>query len=689
MGDVTVRIQGVGTGGSGGGQVPPSGNPPTPPPSGTTAGTSSSSISSVDNRMVEDLRRAIMSHGAVYVPTNNTFKPILQAVEQQQRRVVDEDITQKYVDRRADLDKRWEAATEVNNVKLQKQREAELSGVTDTRAIAHINAKWDKIEEESQKKLNVSFLAEQTKIDKEESEEKQEKQEQLTEALKELTDAINKSGTLNPDSYLGQLRRQRQEAIFERDNASDEESAKEAAKKVQEIDQQIKDVTDGRGAEEKKIDWGDRALQTLMGFNAFTRGMSSGNLGSMIVGAGQQLTSILGASDETASKTLAWLGAVSGITSIFQEEGQRSDQMAGLAALVKNDPTFGGGGNIGATRANMYKALWNFQLGGTNLQDMGLSVPDFASSAEKRISQRGMSQDGMTEAFFQEALERVFSLNRGSLGEAGKYDRYGVYATDAITNLVSRLERISGSGVTQGNYARVQEYLGLQQELMGNYMRFSDKPSVLNVNRDLAAFASLNNYTVDSRTSGDIKAVQNQLINPQNDRMKAILYSVVEETMPEYNGQSTRGRVDLIDQILNDPNYQGEVEKALMQRLTSMYGGYDTPMGYMMIKSQLQGIESPGRRKAIWEGITSGKAGDILSDYEEYSGPGGMKDLQAKLDYSSEIKDYVSGISRLMTELSDSFFNSASHLEQGMNSVITILEVALGRKSIKDTILGN
>ena len=185
--------------------------------------------------------------------------------------------------------------------------------------------------------------------------------------------------------------------------------------------------------------------------------------------------------------------------------------------------------------------------------------------------------------------------------------------TEAIVDLVQRLERISNSGVSQGNYARVQEYLSIQQELMANYMRFSDKPSQMNANRDIAAFASLEGYTVDSRTAGDIKAVQNMLINPQNDRMKAILYGVVEETIPEYKGQSVRGRVDLIDQILHDEKYQGVIEKALIEQLTAMYGGSDIPMGYLMIKSQLQGVESPERREAIWNGILSGKAGQTLS----------------------------------------------------------------------------
>ena len=673
MGDVTVRIQGVGASGGGGGSaVPPSGTPPVPPTppgaSGTTA-PSGSSISAADNRMVEDLRRAILAYGAVYVPTNSAFKPILQTVEQQQRRIVDDDISQRYAERRADVDKRWEAATEANNVRLQAQREAELRGVTDKRTIGRINAKWDKIEDEEQRRINAPFKAELSQIDKEESEERKEKQDELTQALQELTDAINKSGTLNPDSYLGQLRQQRQQAIFERDTAEDEESARAAAQRVRDIDQQIKDVTDGRvEPDEKKINFGDRVLATLMGFNQLNKGITGRNIGSTIMGAGTTLTSLFGASDETTAKTLAWLTPIAGFMSIFQEAGQRGDQMAGLAALTR------GGESIAEARRNMYSRLWGYgeDLTGTDIYEMGLSVPDFAASAEKRISQRGMAQNGISEAYFQEVLERVFSLDRGSLGLAGKYDRYGVYATDAITDLVSRLERISGSGVTQGNYARVQEYLGMQQDLMGNYMRFADKPSALIANRDLAAFASLNNYTVDTRTPGEIKAVQNQLINPQNDRMKAILYSVVEETMPEYKGQNVRGRVDLIDQILNDPTYQGVIEKALMERLTSMYGGFDTPMGYMMIKSQLQGIESPGRRRSIWEGIIGGEAGRILSTSETASG---QTQFGAKIDYSKEVKDYISGINSGMTELSDGVFNAVSYLSKIFEKIKTGIEV--------------
>lgn len=640
MSDVTVRIQGVGSGGGGNNPNPPTPpTPPTSPPNAPTGPTGGSSPIAPDDRLVEDIRRAIMARGAFYIPTNNTYKPIISQVEQQQRLAINDSVHKKYED------KRWEIYGKRDEV-IEQQIKA---GATD-----------------KQIGLTVKdFDRELDALDRAEEAEKNQKQDELTKAIEELTESINRTGSLNPNSYLGELRQQRQEAIFERDNAEDEKTAKAAAQRVQEIDKQIRDVTDGR-VEEAGVDFGSRVLQTMLGTDQLIKGIAGKNIGSTIMGAGQSVTALLGASDETAAKTLAWLTPVAGLASLFQEEAQRSDQMAGLAALTRN--TYGG--NMRDARTNMYADLWNFDPGtGVDISDLGLSVPDFAQSAERRISQRGIAEYGISEAYFQEALERVFSLNRGSLGDAGKYDRYGMTGTEAIVDLVQRLERISNSGVSQGNYARVQEYLSIQQELMANYMRFSDKPSQMNANRDIAAFASLEGYTVDSRTAGDIKAVQNMLINPQNDRMKAILYGVVEETVPEYKGQSVRGRVDLIDQILHDEKYQGVIEKALIEQLTAMYGGSDTPMGYLMIKSQLQGVESPERREAIWNGILSGKAGQTLSSSYEYSNPSGAMGNEAVKEYVKGIEGYVSSLSSSVIEMSDAVFNSASFLEKILNKM--------------------
>ena len=627
MANTTINIQGVGgTGGSGG--------------SGGSGGRQPDDSSNY----MDLLRQEALDRLADSDRSEKNVDAILKAIENEQRSRIHERVHSRY-----DEDRRF---TE----ELYSGRRDPSTG-------------WLNPHDAQEK------LADLRAIDRDEQRAEREEIDELIKALNELRESLisSPSGT---ESYLGQLRRQRQEAIFERDSAQDEESASAAAERVRDIERRIRDVTDGRAAEEpaRGIDFGDRALQTMMGFNTFTRGMASGNLGSMIMGAGQGLTSILGMSDETASRTLSWLSAVSGISSILQEEGQRSDQMAGLAALTRVQ----GNRSISDTRQAMYREMLNYGVFGTGIYDMGMSVPDFAQSAERRISQRGMVQGGVMEAYFQEALERVFSLNRGSLGQAGLYDRYGMTATSAITDLVARLERISGSGITQGNYARAQEYLTMQQDLMSNYMRFSARPSFEDANRDIAAFASIEGYTPDQRTSGYIKSFQDMILNPQNDRLKAILYRVVEETVPEYQGQSTRGRTDLIDRVLRDSKYQGLIEKAYAQMINSMYGGTDSLVGYEAVKSLLPGIESPELRDKFWNAIVSGKTGDILSgNYEALP-----TDIN-KEQYVSQVSGYVSEQTHLMTQMSDSLFSAASRMEGAFGTISNVLSVFTEGKSLK------
>ena len=628
MAQVTIDI----TGNRGGGTPPP----PNPDNNGSGGGRTPvnppvGSGGQPDSRLMEDVRRAIIQQGAIYVPpgSGGVYKPIIQQAEQLERQRINNDITQRYDERRADAQRRM--AEEYERIDRSSMSDEEKDAAT------------------------IRVDRENEIIDREEAEERQQANEDLTRVIEELTEEIRRSGgNLNPNSFLSQLRAERQKAVVERDTAEDEETARQAAARVRELDQQINSVVSGEDEEEEddEIDWGLRTIQTMMGFDQIVRGITNRDLGSMIMGAGQTLTSMFGMSDKAAARSLAFLKPLATIGTLFTQEAQKSDQMSGLAALIRNDA--GTNGSIADTRNQLYENLWDYSPfggGGASIYDMGLSVPEFAQSAERRIRARGMAEGGVEEAYFQEALERVFSLNSGALGDAGKYDRYGINATDAIANLVSRLERIQGSGVSQGNYVRVQEYLNMQQELMSQYMRFQDRPDYGAANRDIEAFTRLNNYTVDSRTSGDIRSVQNQLLNPQNDRMKALLYSTVEEMFSE-----TAGRTDLIDQYLHDPDKMGMIEREYMRKLTNMYGGYDTPMGYWMIQSQLQGIESPERRRAIWEGIVNGEAGNVLATEQHFQG-------SEKSVAALQVESYSSELTQSLITLSDGVYAGVSIIE--------------------------
>ena len=474
---------------------------------------------------------------------------------------------------------------------------------------------------------------------------------------------------------MSQLREQRQQAIIERDTAEDEETARQAAARVRELDQQIRSVERGEDyprATTKSDDTSGTnfrlaSIQTVMGANQMLSGAENESLGGLIAGVGQTLggvASAFGPKGAVAGMAISAITSqLAAMASLAQNQAKKSDQMAGLAALIKNDP-FYGDGTIENAREHMFSSLYDFQptKKGVDIYDLGMSTTQFAQSATQRIRQRGMANEGLSEAFYQEALERVFSLDAGSLGQAGKYDRYGVNATDAISNLVERLSRIQNSGVTQGNYARVQEYFNLQQGIMQQLMRFQDRPNIGIANKEIEAFAQLQNYTVDSRTGSDIAAVRNTITNPQNDRMKAILYSTVEEMNPE----KYAGRSDLIDRAIHDPKQQGAILRAFIQKIQNMYGGTDTPMGYWAGKALLSSIESPERRDAILRGITSGRAGQTLANGKFLEkGSDGFKEL-----FTQEAKGYSSDVSQIATQMSDTVYMAIENLGNELSAAI-------------------
>lgn len=647
MANVTVNVQGNAgsSGGNGGGnQFTPS----------NIAPSTSSSIQQPDSRLIEEVRKSIIQQGAVFIPGNNTYRPIIQQAEQAQKQQINNEIDYKYNLKRVESKRGLSEEYDRIDRTIDENKRIAIEGINDPVDKRKVEGFWENKRESEFKRVGSAFDVETDEINKKENEERLRANEDLSEVIRDLTDEIKRNGgNLNPNSFLSQLRQERQKAIVERDTSEDEETAKAAASRVRELDSKINDVESGKEKPGTGIDYGLRTIQTMMGFDQIVHGIVNKDIGSMIMGGGQTITAMSGMSDKSAARSLAFLKPIATFGTLLTQEGLKSDQMGGLAALIRGDSS------IEETRQNMYQNLWNYaptspQYGVyPGIYNMGLSVPEFAQSAEKRIKQRGVAQDGVTESYYQEALERVFSLSSGSLGEAGKYDRYGTNATDAISDLVQKLSLIQNSGVSQGNYVRTQEYLGMQQDLMAQNMRFQDKPSYAAANRDIEAFANLKNYTVDSRTSGEIKTVQNQLINPQNDRMKAVLYSTVEDLFPE-----TRGRTDLIDRYLHDPQKMGLINRSNMQKLTKMYGGSDSPIGYWMEQSQLSGIESPERRDSIWNGIIKGKSGDILSSTNT-SFEGSNKGA-----YAMDVKNYTSIVSQGLIALSDGIYSGVSLIEK-------------------------
>ena len=207
----------------------------------------------------------------------------------------------------------------------------------------------------------------------------------------------------------------------------------------------------------------------------------------------------------------------------------------------------------------------------------------------------------------------------------------------------------------------MQEVFEIQQQLMGGYMSRTDKPSYDAANRLVEAFSSMKGITQDSRIGGDIESFQNMIRNPMNDRMRALLYDVVQDVVPTYNGQSTAGRTDLIDQALHDPELEGKIMVAAVQRIKSMFGGPNTQMGYWAFKQLLPNI-APNRMISEVNEMDENTIQSILKgDYWDESSvrssstPRAYKATQAAIEAGTGWHRMIEGMSQDIHTLQELF----------------------------------
>lgn len=598
----------------------------------------------MNSRMVEDVRREMQQRGVLMVPGSSSMSQIINQYGSNLKSQENSFIHNKYENLR-DTSKR-SRDFEISEIENRASKEAQkyinlmTSGAMteDEARKAWMNSPERKKLEKEKELVEKDYQSDVKSFNEKEESEKRDVDKDLTKAIRDLTRYFEREArqNINEDSYINQLRKQREEAIFERDNAQDEEQARDAAKRANELNNKIKNVIDeGKNEENEEPngkDFGARILQMMSGVNQLASGITNRNVGSMITGAGGVITNLIPMSDESQANAMKWISGLGMFGTLLSHSVDRENQMGGLAAVIRK------GERLEDVRYSLYDELFNYQLGENfpSIFEMGLDETAFAKSAERRISQRGIGGwKGVEQAYYQEGLERALSLSSGSLGQAGMFDRYGVNITDAISNLVVALERDKFSGVRKGDYARVDEYLKLQQGIMQSQLSFAGTPSYDYANSMISRFANFQNYTVDSRTGGDIQALQSMILNPQNDRQKAILYGVVEKMFPE-----TRGRMDKIEQTLQDPDKMAKIQQGYIQDIQKRYGGFDTEMGYFAAKAALPGIGSSERLRSIWNGMLSDNYNVVKGD--------GIKD-----EYMRDIKGYTSDITSSVTQLSE------------------------------------
>lgn len=655
MPNVTIDITGRNAGGAQP-TTPDNGRTTTPGGDSRTSTTDSqdnrqSPIFDPNARLMDDLRRMLIEQASTYQRPSDRYTPIISQIEQAQR----QQIANQYEERRQQAQQRMTQRYSDIDRDIDESIDREISTIDDDDEVRRVIDRWEGERDRRYETAGRQYDDDIAAIEEEQTQ----KEEELSRTIEELTEEIRRSGgNLNPNSFLSQLREQRQQAIIDRDTAEDEETARQAAARVRELDQQIRDIErsdDGSNESNNSSDFRLRSIQGILGINQVISGINNRNFSSTLSGISQTAMSVLpkgGRIEQAGSLVGAIIAAVGGIVDQFE----KSNEVAGLSALIRNQY----GGRISDARQNILSDLGSYSPNDylPDINEIGLDAVDFGRSAERRIRARGTVQGGISESYYQEMLERVFSLDQNALGAAGQYDRYGMNATEAITNLVERLSRIQNSGVSQGNYVRVQEYLNMQQRVMQQLMRFQDRPNIGIANKEIEAFAQLQNYTVDSRTGSDIEAVRNSIVNPQNDRMRALLYGTVEELMPE-----TAGRADLIERAIYDPEKQGAIIRAYYQKIQNMYGGTDANQGFYAGKALLPGIESPERRDAILSGIISGKAGQTLAN-------GAVVNNENSFERDLYVKQ-AEGYNTLVTEAKSGLSDDVKKLLTNMNNFFT------------------
>ena len=142
----------------------------------------------------------------------------------------------------------------------------------------------------------------------------------------------------------------------------------------------------------------------------------------------------------------------------------------------------------------------------------------------------------------------------------------------------------------------------------------------------MSAVNAVTGITHDERDVSDYQAMQNAILAPKNDRMKAMLQATVAEMMPEmkatdgsYYTAQDAGRMDLIDRAIRNPENEGKIITAMIEKINQMYGGVDTQMGYFAFKNLFPNI-SPDRLDEYVKQLNGGNASvasQILSGNQE------------------------------------------------------------------------
>lgn len=647
MADVTVNIRGDAS------QLrneldnvsrnPSSGGSTTPPASGVGGGPAVPS----NDRMIEDVRREMQTRGVLLLPGSSSMTQIINQYGQATRGAVNDRISERYDARRDDMRNRMTADYDSVDKEIERKRQEGISRLGNrANDPLYRTALDDQLEQERERqyrRVGSQYDQEEEQINQEEANERTQAETELTAAIRELTEYFNRQSNQGgdaPDSYIGRLRAQQRELMQQRDSADSEEGAMAASRSLADVNEQLRRVLNNGNQQQGRP---YSALQGGLGLFNMINSAQDGDFGSAIATSGMAASGLFGLGTKAAMRAnwiaLAATAVYKGATGV----SSNYDDLAGLAALRST----GGGGSGTESMGNLAQNAGNLNAYGIYPSDLDISMDDFYSQAVRRTKARGTSDDWVKETISGIGMERSLGLDQDALIKGSQYDRYGTNITDALSRLVTILNGIEGSGVSFGDFTRVQEKYDIQQQIMGSYMNRADRPSYDVANANLASFSAVQGITQDSRIGSDYQSFQGMIQQPMNERMRALIYSSVADLFPE-----TGGRMDLIDRELRNPENEGKIMQSVIQRITQQFGGTDTQMGYFAFKSLLPDI-APDRLDQYISQFSDKNtmAGGVLSN--------GIKNQNAFTEYAKgnkanltvEASDMISSLSKTLTDI--------------------------------------
>lgn len=693
--------------GGGNQQVPPTGSqsqPPQPTPGGGTP-----AMPAYD-RMAQDIRREILNRGVMMVPGSSNFNQFMNTIQQQQRTSGYQAIDDRYTQQVTATQEYYKKEQDKQLEALEEERREKLKGASMQSGIDRINARYDNKRQQVLDNIQIQQAQAFTQLQTQRDSEKEQLDKDLTKVMRDLIDELKQG---NSNSYLGKLRGQYREAIWKRDNAETEEEVRAASREAADIEQRMAKAM-GRQNPLQRIGagWGTFTSIAGVGMNAYesylaNTGRQIGVLGAAAngdafgameqdlmrrkqnyvawgsgIGAGVLGTvgGVLAAAGSLGIGTGAgiaggaaigmgagsWLGSsifelMHGsevnqvkLGSLWAQQEKRLQEFTQLAMMTKGTSMWSGehANDLDAVRYSLLTKLGSSDYftgaGGINIYDLGYSSEQASKMIAQRLSQRGFIRGNeMRRALNADALEKAFNMNNGSLGQLSSYDRYGNDANQDFTNLVVSLDRMKTLGMSGGQTLRANEFMSYQQQLLESQKSWMLNPNSNFATRQLLAAQSVYGNSLDSRGIQAIGRMNEAITRPAEGMSKVLTYDVIQNLFPE-----TRGNLLAIKQkqFSENPEDRAKIQKAMFDKLTSVYGGADTTSGYLAL-SQYTGIDNPYELqkwvKRMQQGLPEVSKGDIaekVTPIKQYTQETSKQMLQYTDETMKEISKELSGL---------------------------------------------